>query len=333
MNGDLGSLTAVVAEDLSRPTNDEALTPAVARLVAASEGSVVAVIFFGSRSSGAGANPHSAHDLFVIVDDYRRFYETLRARSLVRRSPILLSALNRLLPPNQLSVRFAELGFHGKCAVITLGHFLRETSSRRRDHFCQGRLFQPVSLVYAASDEFRDAVLRSLTSVRLQTMAWSAPYLPPTFDVEQYCLRLLEVSLAAEVRPESSARALRLAKAQQARQHPVYGEALELQATRGVLRASGDEGEQREYSLVKSPSALTRLRLRLYFAVSLVRATARWAKHVVTFEDWLEYIVRKVERHSGEVVELTPRERRFPLIFLWPRFLRHMMAKNSGRRR
>jgi hypothetical protein len=71
-----------------------------------------------------------------------------------------------------------------------------------------------------------------------------------------------------------------------------------------------------------------RLRSRLYFGGSLVRATARWLKHVVTFEDWLEYVVRKASRHTGEPIELLPRERRWPLLFLWGRVFRYLRRKN-----
>ena len=43
---------------------------------------------------------------------------------------------------------------------------------------------------------------------------------------------------------------------------------------------------------------------------------------MLTFENWLPYLVRKVERRTGMRVELTPLERRLPLIFLWPRLFR-----------
>ena len=45
----------------------------------------------------------------------------------------------------------------------------------------------------------------------------------------------------------------------------------------------------------------------------------RWFKHMVTFANWLPYIVRKVERHTGRRIHLTLVERKLPIIFLWPR--------------
>ena len=61
---------------------------------------------------------------------------------------------------------------------------------------------------------------------------------------------------------------------------------------------------------------------------SIVRSTTRWLKHTVTFEGWLDYIVRKVSRHTGEPIELTDRERRWPWVFLWGRLFAFLRTKN-----
>ncbi len=66
-----------------------------------------------------------------------------------------------------------------------------------------------------------------------------------------------------------------------------------------------------------------------YFAWSKVRATARWGKYVVTFDDWLDFLLRKARRHSGQEIVLTERERRHPLVFLWPRVFRYLRHKDG----
>jgi hypothetical protein len=40
---------------------------------------------------------------------------------------------------------------------------------------------------------------------------------------------------------------------------------------------------------------------------------------MITFDGWLDYIQRKIERRGGMEVEIEERERRWPLIFLWPK--------------
>ena len=52
---------------------------------------------------------------------------------------------------------------------------------------------------------------------------------------------------------------------------------------------------------------------------------------MVTFDDWLEFIVRKARRHSGQDIVLSDRERRMPLVFLWPRVIRYLRHKDRAR--
>jgi hypothetical protein len=66
----------------------------------------------------------------------------------------------------------------------------------------------------------------------------------------------------------------------------------------------------------------------VYFRWSLLRATARWGKHVLSFEGWLDFLVRKARRHSGQDIVLSERERRAPLVFLWPRVFRYLRQKD-----
>ena len=59
-------------------------------------------------------------------------------------------------------------------------------------------------------------------------------------------------------------------------------------------------------------------------------------KLAVAFPDMIkprddEFIVRKARRHTGEDIVLTERERRMPLLFLWPRVIHYLRHKDRGR--
>ena len=104
-----------------------------------------------------------------------------------------------------------------------------------------------------------------------------------------------------------------------------------------MLEGLGEEGEltatgkgEPTYALARVVSLAERWRLRAYFRQSLIRATLRWFKYVLTFDDWLDYILRKVRRHTGQDIELTSRERRHPLLFLWPKVVRYLRHKNDA---
>jgi hypothetical protein len=290
--------------------------------------SVAAIVFFGSRKSRARPDPYSAFDLFVVVARARVFYERLVARGAVRRPAAVLTALQAVLPPNQISLTAepADEAPRAKCAVITGADLRRQTAPGRDDHFCLGRLFQPTEILYAAPG-CEEETIAALVQAHALTYQWGRPWLPARFDVGEYCRTLLRVSFAAEIRPEPEGRAQALFEAQEAYLRPVYGTLL------AALLASGELREEAPgvYSLVRPVGAVERLRLAAYFRWSKVRATVRWAKYVVTFDDWLEFIVRKARRHTGEDIVLSDRERRMPLLFLWPRVIHYLRNKDRAR--
>jgi hypothetical protein len=72
-------------------------------------------------------------------------------------------------------------------------------------------------------------------------------------------------------------------------------------------------------------SAVTSPR-RMYFRVSRLRATLRWAKYTLTYEDWLDYVVHKIHRRTDLQLTISSAERRLPLLLLWPKFFRVLRA-------
>jgi hypothetical protein len=317
---------AVAARSNAADSAPEAL--AAARAVKALGGdAVAAVLFFGSRQTQAGPDRYSAWDFFLVTRGYAPFYRALRRAGASHRPAGLLAFLNSVLTPSVISLALPALEgapVRAKCAVVSLAHLRREASAERRDHFILGRLFQPVAILQADAPE-REAILGALVQACRLTIKWVRPWLPERFTPGEYCRTLLRVSYGAEIRPEPVARRLQtLWEAQQERMLPVYSV---------LLRDLAREGEVVEtapgtYALARPAVARERRRLAGYFAWSRVRATTRWAKHVVTFEGWLDYLLRKAERHTGQEIVLTPRERRLPLVFLWPRVFRYLRHKD-----
>lgn len=284
--------------------------------------SLAALVFFGSRRTQASPDPQSAYDVVILTRDDARYYRALHTKGALRR-PGRVSAASRVLAPSQVSLATPPAGaasLRVKGSVMTLDVFERETSPRRHDHFVVARMFQATSLLYAADDAVRERVLAALVAAHRATFEWVRPSLPATFDVLDYGRTLLAVSMRAEIRPEPTGRARTLWNSQRDYLDPVYACLLD------ELRAEGrlTEGEPGRYALAQPVGPAERWRLRRYFQRSLVRATARWAKHMVTFEGWLDYIVHKAERHTGATITLSARERRWPLVFLWPRMLRYL---------
>ena len=302
----------------------------IADALAASFGdAAAAVLHYGSHAQRSGARPESAYDFFVILRDYEAGYAALAASRGLSRSPRTAARLNRILPPNVLAIRFPELDppALAKCAVLSLADLAAAVSPSAPDHFTLGRLFQHVQLAWVRDPEVRAATLAALAAGRARTIEWGRPYLPSEFNAEGYVRGLLARSFAAEIRPEGEDRIDALTGAQRGSLAPVYDELLQRLEHLKILTFDG-----LVYRVNGPIGGRERRRWERYFARSKRRATLRWGKYVLLYDDWLEYIVQKVARRSGVAVELTPRERRWPLIFLWPRLVRYLRTRPQRRR-
>jgi hypothetical protein len=322
-----GATASFTADVLERP---DPAASAIAQALAASFGSAcAAIIHYGSHAQRSGAKAESAFDFFVIVSDYEPAYVSLAASRGMKRRPSTAAQLNRRLAPNVLAIAFPESTppALAKCAVLSLDDLATATSAAAPDHFTQGRLFQHVQLAWTATPERRHAVLAALAACRARTCDWGLPYLPAGFDRTGYIRALLARSFAAEIRPETSDRIETLTGAQRDSLAPVYDELLQRLEHRNIIKKEGVV-----YRLSAPVPARERRRWDRYFNRSKRRATLRWAKYVLLYDDWLEYVVQKVARRSGTTVELTSRERRWPLIFLWPRVFRYLRTRPQRRR-
>jgi hypothetical protein len=287
---------------------------------------LVCVVFFGSRLLGTSPGEGSAADLFVVVENYLRFYESIGSRLPTSRHSGIMAALNRVLPPNIIYLNDpGDLRAGAKCFIVTEGDLAHELSADAKDHFFRGRLSQRVHIVHARSGKDRIAMERRIEAARYLTLDWVPLFLGDTFNVMEYCQRMLEVSYAGEIRPEARSRVAEVYNAQSSFFRLAYGRVLQEAVVEGDFAVEGDR-----FRLLKRPTRRQRWRVGHFFRRSKFRATMRWFKYMLTFDDWLDYIVRKIERRSGVRIELTKSERRFPIIFLWPKALRVIRAMRNS---
>ncbi|MEO6223837.1 MAG: hypothetical protein ABIP90_11360 [Vicinamibacterales bacterium] len=296
----------------------------------------VAVLHYGSRAQGRQPRADSAYDFFVVVDRYRAAYDFLAATVGISYSPALATALAHILPPNVIAVtdRGGD-GHRAKCCVISLSDFKRACSPRRRDHFVQGRLFQFVVMAWSRDNSQAQEIRDAIAQARAATFVWGRSSLPERFTVDEYVHSVLGRSLDGEIRPEVGDHARTLADAQQQPLRAIYAPLLQSLAERGDLVTDSPAAADHASTIYRQrvlPTWLDRSRTRWYFQRSKVRATLRLLKHVVLYEGWLDYIVRKIDRSGDTKIELTRREQRWPLIFLWPRVFRYLRDRPQRRR-
>lgn len=295
----------------------------VERLRETSGDCLEAVLAYGSRLVGTNPDPHSAWDLVVVVDDYRAFYRALSDGGCTARSVALLATVSRVLAPTVVAFWPSPPdGPLAKCLVISRADFERELGPRRLDHFCLGRMMHRIAVVYTRDGAAAVWVEEIVAGAREMALDWTLPFLPESFSVDDFCRRMLEVSYAGEIRPERRDRVAAVYEAQRKGLRGIYTPILDAKVDGRVLDRSNGK-----YRVAYPPSALARIRLHAYFGVSKARATTRWFKHMLTFDRWVPYIVRKVERRTGMTVEITPLERRFPFPLLLPKALRVLRGR------
>lgn len=299
----------------------------LARLIADSFGAeCVAILHYGSHTHAMNAPPSSAYDFFVVVDDNANAYRSFTARLGPRFSARTASAVARILPPNIVGVTLPGdspgVTLRGKCAVLSLRDFATACGPDSKDHFTKGRLFQPVRLAWVRDPAGRRAVEDALIAARAGTFAWVRPQLPAAFDTAQYCRTLLSTSYAAEIRIEETTRAAEVFAAERDFLVALYDALLGKLAADGVLTKDGDA-----YRQTRPASFAEQTRVDWYFRRSKLRAMMRWGKSILLYDRWLDYLREKAERRSGTIIELSPRERRWPLIFLWPRAVRLLTSR------
>ena len=309
--------------DETRSTPAEALARG---LVEAGGGAVRAVLLYGSHLLRPGAvapDPNSAVDLVVLVDDYDVFYRALQAAGELPRPAWLMSGLAHVLPPNVIAFAPGQgRGAIAKCLVVQGDHFEQALGPEPPDHFLLGRMVQKVGLVWTRDEASEAWVRTQLRNAYEHVLDWMAPYLEGPFDAEELGRRLLEVCYQGELRPESGGRAEQIFRAQADHFGRAFRPVLERAVAAHVLESRLDG-----YHLVDPVSPDEESRWRWHFRISKVRATARWLKHTLTFANWLPYVVRKVERHTGREIHLTMLERKLPLIFLWPRAVHVLLSR------
>jgi hypothetical protein len=259
-----------------------------------------AVLMYGScrrkRDAGEGLV-----DLLVVVSGYRAAFGSG-----------LTALFNWLLPPNvyYLQADDGERTLRCKYAVISLAQFQRRTASRS-DHYFWARFCQPTRLV-AGDHDMLEPLARSRARGAISFAGRIAPLIEQPVDAECFWTLAVQQTYRCELRPEPPDSAARLI----AHDLPYWQELTALLADGTIALESGPDGRFRS-----SRGQLARLRTRLGWLarrpLGKLFNLARLFKAAGTFSNGIDYIVWKVERHSGVRIEPTERMRRHPRLAAW----------------
>jgi len=269
--------------------------------------SVNSILFYGSclRSQ----NPFDGIvDMYLIADSYTAFYQQK------------VSAFgNWLLPPNVFYKEFdvGEQVIRVKYNVLSITDLRRALSGRWMHSYLWGRFSQPVEILWSRDDELRKRIETCLLEAVKTFLERVLPRVSDSGSVSELWEHGLRLSYSAELRSEGPGRAMELVES--SLEHYVSASKAVAPSLRFPLQITGD-GRSACYNATVAASS----RIAGYWSWVLRRllgkalSLARLVKALFTFEGGLDYAVWKLERHSGQTIELPDRVRRYPLIFVWP---------------
>jgi hypothetical protein len=287
---------------------DPALAALIASLHERFGDSLGGVLFYGSMLRSGDRDETQLLDLVVIVRSYRGAYRGWALR-----------LANAILPPNVFYLETLTAPDEGepstvraKFAVFSLDDLEAYTASDCLQPWLWGRLAQPVALAWAADDACRQRIETAVEEAGATMLRAIAPLGQAGETLEEFWVRGLEASYRTEFRAESK-RARAAAIVSSRMEH--YRTLTNRHADRAGLRFD-DEAPPSTEVIRAAPTGggfrwfLRRLQGRLLQVLRLMKAA-------FTFDGGLDYLLWKIERHSGVHVEPSPLARRYPLIFGW----------------
>jgi hypothetical protein len=279
----MSTLKDVIAEELDRPVMAEAHR--VADAVRARHGaSVAAVLFYGSclRTGDAGG----ILDVYVLTDSLRAYHGG--------HWPALLNAV---LPPtvSYLELPGATGTVRAKVAVMGTRAFARAARGGGIDTTVWARFCQPAALLHVRDAASRAAVVEAVAHAVVTAVGWAVLLGPDAGTPGEYWTALFRHTYGAELRAERGDRPDHLYAWAAAR----YDRLLPLALT-GNPRPRDRAAAWRRWAWKR----------RFGKVLNLLRLV----KAAFTFENGVDYILWKLERHAGRPVPITGWQRRHPIL-------------------
>jgi len=263
---------------------------------------VLAILHYGSALRTDDEN--HVLDFYVLVDSYRATYPG---------RPVY-GVMNRLLPPNVFShtVEHGARTLRCKYAVIRIDQFAHRASTRAATPQIWARFAQPCRIMWVRDERTRESVLAALSTAAVTFHEETLRLLRGAVTVRDLWRCGLLETYARELRSEGARRPEALYDSA-----PDYFDRItEAAIPHCRMPAALRDGM---VEIDRSRAAVRRARLGARIARPMGKAVSllRLMKSAFTYSGGVDYILWKIERHSGVRLEATPWQKRHPLLGGW----------------
>ncbi|MBI6564016.1 hypothetical protein YA0852_07910 [Pseudomonas synxantha] len=297
-------LLATVAQACALPVADE--LQALVQVLRARFGDGLSGLLFYGSCLRSGDPTQGLVDLYVLVDDYASVRTTLLPRLADQWLPPTVFLLKTATPDGRM--------LRAKCALISLKDF-EEGTTRWFQSYLWARFSQPSRLVYYRNMAVRDRVHASVANAVMRMMSQTLAAQDQTFSSMAFWERAFSLTYGSELRPENANRPAEIVG-----HNAAYYAQVTCDAAASVpgLTPSRHQSDVFTHHCTASQKRQSRRRWNLRRAQGRTLNVLRLIKSLFTFEDGVDYVIWKLERHLGEPVEVSPHLHRYPLIFCWP---------------
>ncbi len=261
--------------------------------------SLSAVLIYGSYLRG---KRDTVLDFYVLLEDYRAL-------------PWWQKMLCCMVAPNVYQIKAQCDGneVRGKCAALSMRRFEHAVRSDFHSYFW-ARFAQPSRIVHCKDEATRNRVIKSLANAAHTFVSRALPVLPQSLSTRDLWIGALQRTYRSELRAEKPGQIDALVDSD-----PDYFQTITLLLEIPALQpeSNGKAGQWRTNLSVAARRQGKRewwLRRHLGKALTVLRVTSA----ATMFEASLDYILWKIERHSGVRAKVNERQRRWPLLFAWP---------------
>lgn len=299
------TLAEALAAELGKPI-PAGTQPMVDALAAKGGGTVAAVLFYGSILRTGDLD--GILDFYVLVDSLRAWHGSAG-----------LALATRILPPTveYWEVPAGDRILRAKVAVMRSDQFARAVRPGSLDTTIWARFAQPARLAYARDAAASGKAVELASGALATACAWAARLGPGQGTPLDYWDALFRHTYAAELRVETGERAVSIVGHDSARYQALFRPAL----ARAGLGWRELEGGQLAPALSPSRREAARRGWALRRLAGKALNVSRLVKAAFTFVGGVDYIAWKIERHSGVRLDMTPWQRRHPIlsapVLLW----------------
>ena len=266
---------------------------------------LLAILVYGSWLRG---KRDTMLDFYVLVEDYRTLDSAWQRW------------MCKLLPPNVYHIHHKKdesdpgsRDLRAKYALLTLKRF-RHAMQRDFHSYFWARFAQPCDVLYARDQATRTILTDAFANASATFVRRVLPAMNDRFSSEELWTRGLALTYQCELRTESSNRGESIYEF-----NPDYYDRLTNsfchENTEMAFLESEDLYSKRCSALANTLSPISwwlrRIQGKLLSALRLLKAA-------FTFNQPLEYLLWKIERHTGLYIEPSERQLKHPLIFAWP---------------